>query len=345
MNEGFLPTVWFCLLGILLAGYAILDGLTLGVAIVLPFVGKTPEQRGSLFTAVGPFWAGYEVWLVAAGGAMIAAFPRLYADAFSGFYLVLALVLWLLIARGGSIEFRGQVADPMWKSFWDFVFWASSVLLALLYGAAFGNVIRGVPLDSTDNFQGTFALALNPYAIGVGLTSIALLALHGANFIVKRTEGDLEFQARQAARRIYPAVIVLIAMVTVTSFFARPDLGVHFAKHAWLIIVPLGTLAAILATGVFVYRPEKSGDTLPVAASAATIGLLMLSAGVSLYPRLLPALNTPQYDLTIANCASPPHILFTALLAYVLAIVFIAIYSIYVHRVFRGKMVEDEGYH
>ena len=222
LSHDWLNTAWFVVLGGLLIGYAILDGFDLGIGTMHFALGRSDAERRTNLKVIGPFWFGYEVWLLVAGGAMVAAFPRLYAASFSGFYLVLMLVLWLLIGRGAAIEFRSQVADPLWRSFWDAAFCGASALLAVLFGAAVGNVVRGVPLDATGNFQGSLSLALNPFAIVVGLLSLALLAMHGANYLAFKTEDVQQAQARLWARRLLPVVAGLAALTTSIRLLRPP---------------------------------------------------------------------------------------------------------------------------
>ena len=180
-------TAWFLVLGLMLIGYAILDGFDLGVGMLHFLVGRTPDERTRLIDTIGPVWNGNEVWLLAAGGAMVAAFPTLYAASFSGFYLALMLVLWLLILRGLALEFRHQLDNHLWLQAWDVVFTGSSLLLALLFGVAIGNVLRGVPLDADGHFQGSFALMLNPFAVLGGVLGVVTLAMHGAGWLAVKT--------------------------------------------------------------------------------------------------------------------------------------------------------------
>src|SRR5579862_3634860 len=207
-----MPTIWFCLVAVLLAGYVILDGFDLGAGIVHLFAAKTAAERRAVLASIGPVWDGNEVWLLAAGGTLYFAFPGLYASSFSGFYLALMVVLWLLILRGISIEFRSHVNSELWHSLWDAVFAGASALLAVFYGAALGNVIRGVPLDSDGNFflalwtnlqPGPNAGIIDWYTLLVGITAFAALTLHGALWVALKTEGDLQARSHRIARRLW----------------------------------------------------------------------------------------------------------------------------------------------
>ncbi len=334
-------TAWFILLGGLLIGYAILDGIDIGIGMLHLVLGKTDAERRTNLNAIGPFWAGYEVWLVVAGGSMVAAFPHLYAVSFSGFYLVLILVLWLLIGRGVGIEFRSHIADPLWRGLFDVLFCVSSVLLAVLFGAAVGNVVRGVPLDATGNFQGSLALALNPYAILVGVLSVALLAMHGANFLALKTGGDQQTRARLWAGRLWYGVATLAVLATLASFFVRP-VGENFARYPLLGALPLLAVLSLLAVPFFQRRKE---DGRAVYAGAVLIGALMASAGASLYPLLLPALGKPGEGLSIFNSAAPYHSLQIAFVANLIGMAFVIGYHVIIHRIFRGTVQIRPGEH
>lgn len=335
-------TAWFILLGGLLIGYAVLDGIDLGIGMLHLALGKTDGERRTNLNAIGPFWAGYEVWLLVAGGSMVAAFPHLYAVSFSGFYLVLILVLWLLIGRGVAIEFRSHVEDPLWRGLFDVLFCVSSILLAVLFGAAVGNVVRGVPLDATGNFQGSLALALNPYAILTGLLSVALLAMHGANFLAVKTDGDQKARARLWAGRLWYGVAALVVLSTVASFFVRPDLGANFARYPLLSALPLLALLSLVAVPFFQRRGD---DGKAVFAGATLLGSLMASAGASLYPLLLPALGKPGEGLTVFNSAAPQHSLVLAFIANVCGMTLVIGYHIVIHRIFRGTVQIRPGEH
>lgn len=337
-------TAWFIMLGVMLIAYAVLDGIDLGVGAMHLVLGKNDAERRTNFNAIGPFWFGYEVWLLVAGGSMVAAFPRLYAASFSGFYLVLIIVLWLLIARGSSIEFRSHVASPMWRGFWDVAFSVASALLAIFFGAAVGNVVRGVPLDAGGNFQGSLTLALNPYAILVAVLSLVFLAMHGANYIAFKSEDDQRARARLWASRLWYGSAVLTIAVTLASFASRPDLGANFARYPFLLVLPLLGVAAMI--GVFLLQ-RRGEDGRAVLATAGAIAAFLGTAGASIYPRLLPALGQPEGGLTIFNAAAPRHNLETALAVALISITLVLIYGTYIHRVFKGtvRIREDEhGY-
>jgi cytochrome d ubiquinol oxidase subunit II len=329
-------TAWFVALAAMLAGYAVLDGFDLGVGAVHLLLGRHTRERGQLIDAIGPVWNGNEVWLLAAGGAMVVAFPHLYATSFSGFYLALMLVLWLLLLRGLGIEFRHQVDHDMWRHAWDVVFSLSSVLLAFLFGVALSNVLRGVPLDAQGEFRGTFALMLNGFALLGGVLSVALLSMHGAAWIALKTDGSLQARARvYAAALWWPAMALLAAMVA-ASFVVRPDLTRNFVVHPWLAIVPLVTLGAALTIKV---QQRRANDRRAFVAGAATIAGVLASVAAGLYPTLLPALpGSAHAALDIYNAASPEGSLRTAFAVYLWGLALVIIYQVNAYRVWRGKV-------
>jgi len=217
-------SVAFVILAFMLGTYVLLDGFDLGIATIAPLIGRTGAERESAMRAIGPFWNGNEVWLIAAGGALFALFPKAYASAFSGFYLPFVIVLWLLMFRGIAMELRGHFATKVWRDFWDFAFTASSALLVLLFGVALGNLIRGVPLDANGYFVGSLGFLLNPYALLVGFTAVATLALHGAAFATMRIEGAPGDRARAWIPRL-TAVALLGFLATSVATMIPASLG------------------------------------------------------------------------------------------------------------------------
>jgi cytochrome d ubiquinol oxidase subunit II len=329
-------TVWFVVLVFMLAGYAVLDGFDLGVGALHLLLGRDSRERGRLIDTIGPVWNGNEVWLLAAGGSMVVAFPHLYAASFSGFYLALMLVLWLLVLRGLGIEFRHQIDHDMWRQAWDVAFSLSSALLALLFGVALGNVLRGVPLDEHGEFQGTFSLMLNWFALLGGVLSVALLSMHGAAWIVVKTEGPLQARARRFAAALWWAAIALLAAMVAASFVVRPDFTANFVEYPWLLMAPAVTVAAAMAVKLFQGRQD---GTRAFAASATMIAGVLASVAAGLYPRLLPAgPGSGHPGLDIYNAASPEGSLRTALAIYLWGLALVALYQVTVYRLWRGKV-------
>ena len=329
-----LNTAWFLLLAVMLAGYAVLDGFDLGVGIVHLLLGRDREERGRLIDSIGPVWNGNEVWLLGAGGALVAAFPTLYAASFSGFYLALMLVLWLLLLRGIGIEFRHQVQHALWEDAWDVVFSLASVLLAVLFGVALGNVLRGVPFDANGEFRGTFSLLLNGFSLLGGALAVATLAMHGACWIALKTDGTLQARARRAASGWWWASLALLGAMVAASFAVRPDFTHNFAAHVWLMLVPLLTIAALAAARAFVGREDR----FAFLSTSAYIAGVLASIAAGLYPRLLPAALGSSYPgLDIYNAAAPRGSLQTALVVYLIGLVIVAVYLVKIYRVWRGK--------
>ncbi len=336
-------TLWFLVLAGMLVGYAILDGFDLGVGILHLWVARGEDERETAIDAIGPVWNGNEVWLLAAGGAMVAAFPRLYASAFSGFYLALMLVLWLLILRGVAIELRHQVGNPLWREAWDVTFSVSSALLAVLFGTAVGNVLRGVPLDAEGDFLGSFALLLNPFAALCGVLSGVALALHGAAYLAMKTEGAVQARARRAVMPLWGAMAVLLTAVTAASFVVQPTFTANFARWPALAVLPLAALGAAAGLAWFEARGQ---DTRTFLASAGLIAAVLGSVAAGLYPRLLPGLaGSDVAALDIYNSASSARSMTLALVVYLGGMAVVVVYLGYVYRVWMGKVKPGGGYH
>lgn len=335
MNE-----TWFILLAAMLTTYAVLDGFDLGVGALLPWIARNETERGQARNSIGPVWNGNEVWLIAAGGAMFAAFPRLYAASFSGFYLALMIVLWLLILRGVGFEFRHAYHSPMWTGLWDTVFSAASAVLALLFGVAVGNVLRGVPLNAQGEFQGSFTLLLNPFSILAGVLSLVALCLHGTTFLAMKTEGPLQARARTLTTGFWVGTLALIIAFVVSSFFARPDFAANYASYPILVVLPLLVIASLAAIPFFA-KSKQDGKVF--CASCVLIISLLGSAAAGLFPRLLPALAKTGVDLTIYNAASSHHSLVMALVMNLIGLSAVVCYTFYVYKVWSGK-VKSLGY-
>lgn len=336
-------TIWFAVIGLMLTMYALLDGFDLGVGALHLIVGRTEDERGRAIGAIGPVWNGNEVWLIASGGSLVVSFPHAYASAFSGFYLALMLVLWLLILRGIGIELRHQIDNPLWRQAWDVTFSAASALLAVLFGVALANVMRGVPFDADGNFLGSFTLLLNPFALLSGVLSLILLALHGAAYLALKTDAAIHDRAwRTIGWLWWPAGAGILA-VFAASFGVRPDFPANFLRWPILFVWPLVAAGAFVALWIYHRRHD---DLRTFAASGALIVGLLASVFSGLYPRLLPALPGSAYpDLDIYNAAAPPRSLRIALGIYLLGMLIVGIYLVRIYRVWRGKVAADAGYH
>jgi len=337
-----METIWFCLVAVMIAAYVVLDGFDLGAGILHRFVAKTDAERRAVLASIGPLWDGNEVWLLAGGGTLYFAFPALYASSFSGFYLPLMMVLWLLILRGIAIEFRGHLQGPVWGPLCDSVFCGASALLAIFFGAALGNVVRGVPLDSsgyfflplwTDFSLGGDAAVLDPYTVLIAIAAFITLAEHGALWVAYKTTGDLEQRSRRAAGRLWWAVAAMVIVITFTSFRVQPHLGESFRARPWGFVFPLIALAGLILM-------RRSGLRAFLASSAFLTGMLT-SVAFGVYPYVLPSSGDPARSLTIYNAAAARYGLQVGLVWFIPGIALAAGYFVYTYRSFAGKVGEE----
>ena len=339
-----MPTLWFILVAWMLIMYVLLDGFDLGAGIIHLFAARTGTERRVILRAIGPVWDGNEVWLIAAGGTLFFTFPLLYASSFSGFYLPLIIVLWLLMVRGIAIELRSRISSPVWASFWDGMFSLGSALLAIFYGAALGNVIRGVPLNAQGYFFEPLWTDLNPfstnpgildwYTILSGLLAFTALLMHGANYIAVKTEGALNERARRISSVGWLFTIPLAILASVATFFVQPQVYTSFNQRPWGIIFPLIAFVGLLGAGFFNVRKR---DMAALLLSGTFILGMMSSAAFSLYPLVLPAVN-PANSLTIDNASASQYGLTVGLIWWSVGIVLAVIYFVITYRRFRGKV-------
>lgn len=343
-----MPTLWFCLIAIMIAVYVLLDGFDLGAGIVHLGVAHTDAERRAVLSTIGPVWDANEVWLLASGGVLFFAFPVLYASSFSGFYLPLMMVLWLLILRGVSVEFRSHITGPLWAPFWDVVFCLSSGLLAIFYGAALGNVVRGVPLDSHGyffeplwtNFRlGQDTGILDWYTILVGVTAYLALAQHGALWVAHKTEGDVNLRARRIAKMSWWGVAILTGIVTVVTYRVQPQVLANLSRRPWGF-----AFAAIAVAGLIGVIAYMSGDGSPAKDSraffASCVYLLgMLTSVVfGIYPYVLPARGGAELSLTIYNAGTAERGMQIGFAWWVVGMILAAGYFIFLYRRFAGKV-------
>ena len=346
-----METIWFICVALMITMYVLLDGFDLGAGAIHLFAAKNDRERRMILRAIGPVWDGNEVWLIAAGGTLFFAFPTLYASSFSGFYLPLIMVLWLLMIRGLSIELRAHIKDPMWASFWDVMFFIGSALLAIFFGAALGNVVRGVPLDEDGNFFQPLWTNLSPfsqtpgildwYTILVGLLALMTLVVHGSNFIALKTENEVNARSRRIARISTFATIVLTVLVTLATFWVSPWMLQSFSERPYGYVLPLVAIAGLVG---MVYFNLRGQDREAFLSSGAYIVGMLTSNVFAVYPRVLPAVD-PANSLTIQNASASDYGLTVGLIWWSIGMVFAAIYFIVIYRLFRGKVrMEDEGY-
>jgi cytochrome bd ubiquinol oxidase subunit II len=350
-KELVMGTIWFCLVAVMIAVYVVLDGYDLGAGIVAPLVARNDRERRAVLRSIGPLWDGNEVWLLAGGGCLYFAFPALYASAFSGFYLPLMMVLWLLILRAISIEFRNHLDSPTWTPLWDVVFSGASTLLAVFFGAALGNVVRGVPLDSQHNFFeplwtdfrfGPQTGILDWYTILIGVAALCTLALHGALWVAHKTEGELNARSRLLAARVWYAVVLLTALITIVTSGVQPQVIRNLTDHPWGYVFPALALAGIGGMRWFLARQD---DTKAFLSSCAYILGMLTSVVFGVYPYVLPASNDVAFALTIDNAKAADYGLMIGLVWWVIGIALATAYFVYVNRKFAGKVkLEGEGY-
>jgi len=345
-----METIWFCIVAVMIALYVLLDGFDLGAGAIHLLVAKTDGERKQVLASIGPVWDGNEVWLLAAGGTLYFAFPALYASAFSGFYLPLMMVLWLLILRGTSIEFRNHIKSAVWDPLWDFLFCASSLLLAVFFGAALGNVVRGVPLDGSGYFfeplWTNFRLGERPgildwYTVLVGVLALAALAMHGGLWVQWKTSGAVSERAAKVAGRAWWTVLVLTPIVTAATFRIQAQVMANFKTQPIGAIFPVLALAGLAGVK---YELAKKNERMAFFASCAFLNGMLLSVVYGLYPMVLPARN-PAYSLTITNAKAGAYGLQIGLIWWVIGAVLAGGYFTYLYRSFAGKVSVDADEH
>jgi cytochrome d ubiquinol oxidase subunit II len=339
-----METIWFCLVAVMIAVYVVLDGFDLGAGIVHLFVARTDGERRAVLGSIGPVWDGNEVWLLAGGGTLYFAFPALYSSSFSGFYLPLMIVLWLLILRGISIEFRNHIRSLVWQPLWDVVFAGASALLAIFFGAALGNVIRGVPLDRSGEFflplwtdftAGKNAGILDWYTILIAVAALLTLTVHGSLWVAWKTERAVEDRARRFANGVWWGLLAWVALITLASFRIQPHLKGSFAARPWGYVFPFLALAGLI--GIRVLKGRRGGLDAFLCSCLFILGMLT-SAAFGIYPYVLPSNTNPALSLTILNAAAPPYGLRIGLLWFIPGMLLAGAYFVYTYRSFSGKV-------
>lgn len=331
-----LQTIWFVLVGALLAGYAVLDGFDLGVG-VLHLCSRTDEQRRIFLNAIGPVWDGNEVWLVTGGGAIFAAFPAVYATVFSGFYVPMLLLLVGLIFRAVAIEFRSKQPSAAWRRAWDRSFSIASILAAFIMGVAFGNVIWGVPIGASGEFEGSLLTLLHPYGLLTGATTVALFAMHGAIYLVLKTEGDVQHLVKGWVNSTIIGFVILYATTTMATLIYRPEMTALIKAHPLLFVLPVLTMLAIANVPRAMHHGWHGWAF--VSSSAAVLGLFAL-VGAGMFPVLVRATD-PALSLTIRNSASSTSTLGIMLTIALIGIPLVLGYTASIYWIFRGKVKLD----
>jgi len=332
-----METIWFILWGVLWTGYFVLDGFDLGLGMLMPFLSKNDRDRRVIFNAQGPFWDGNEVWLITAGGATFAAFPKTYAVMFSTLYLPLLLLLFGLILRGVSFEFRNKVDSAAWRSVWDWCMVIGSFVPALLLGVAFANIFAGVPVDTDGIFHGNLLTLLHPYGLLGGVLFVLLFAVHGSNWLAIKAEDELAERGERMAKLLWiPAVLVAVAFL-VYSWFATP-LWENYLEHVWMWLFPVLAVAGLLGTRLFMHQRKA---WLAWAGSAVTIAGATLWGVAGLYPNLYPSSLDPAATLTCFNTASSPLTLKIMLGVALVCVPAVIAYQSWVYYTFRGKVTDE----
>lgn len=343
-----MESLWFCLVAMMIAVYVVLDGFDIGTGIVHLLVARADGERSSVLRTIGPVWDGNEVWLIAGGGTLYFAFPVLYASSFSGFYLPLMIVLWLLILRGISIEFRNHVDSPLWRPFWDVVFAFSSLLLAVVYGVALGNVVRGVPLDASGYFflplWSDFRVSshggiLDWYTIVTGVTALLAVTLHGALWVRLKSYDPVRERADSLSRLAWWGAAIMTVVLTAASFAIQPHLRERFASAPWGFVFPAISIVGLLGIR---WSHSTATELRAFFLSCAYLLGMLTSAAFGMYPYLLPASTGSPFSLTIHNAAADEYGLGIGLVWWIPGMILAAGYAVYAYRHFAGKVRSEE---
>jgi cytochrome bd ubiquinol oxidase subunit II len=342
--------LWFWIVAVMVTAYVVLDGFDLGAGVIYLLAAKTNDERRRVLRAIGPVWDGNEVWLLAAGGTLYFAFPLLYASSFSGFYLPLMIVLWLLMLRAIGIEFRVHIDNSIWRDLFDVIFALSSTLLCVFLGAALGNVVRGVPLDAsryffeplwTDFKLGPQTGILDWYTVLTGVVALVTLTAHGAYYVALKTDEDLGRRARGLALLLWPVQFFLTCISLVATYFIRPEIMDNYKSHSIGFLVPV---MVVVSLSVMLWAAPKGKEKTAFIASSLYIVGMMVGAAFALYPVVLPA-RDHQYDLTIYNTSAGAYGLSVGLAWWILSAILAVAYFAFIYRMFRGKVQLGEGHY
>jgi len=333
-----LNIIWFILVGVLLTGYAILDGFDLGVG-ALHLLTKTDEERRISINSIGPVWDGNEVWLVTAGGALFAAFPDVYATVFSGFYIAFMLLLFVLIFRAVAIEFRSKHTGKHWRNSWDIAFSVSSIIIALLMGVALGNIITGIPIGNDKEFAGTFLGLLKPFPLLIGITTIALFMMHGAIYLVMKTDGKLQEKVKSWVNNTIIFFIICFVTATMATLIYYPNMINHFKEYPVLFMIAILNMLAIANIPREIHHGREFRAFL---SSSASIALLLVLFAIGVFPNIV--LSNPVFEnsLNIYNSASSQKTLGIMLIIAIIGMPFVIAYTIIIYKIYKGKVKLDE---
>jgi cytochrome d ubiquinol oxidase subunit II len=342
--------IWFWLVAVMIVGYVVLDGFDLGVGVLHLFLTRTEEEKRATLASIGPVWDGNEVWLLAGGGTLYFAFPLLYASAFSGFYLPLMIVLWLLILRGVTLELRNHVDVGVWRQLLDGLFGIASTLLTIFYGAALANVIRGVPLNADGYFflplwttwtPTTYPGVLDWYTVIGGVVALVALSLHGALWLTIKASGDLETRAHKLVTPLWIAVVAVTAVSLIATIAVRPASLNNYFNIPISFAIPAGVALSLAALWFF----NKQGAPVKAfLASCFYLFFMLAGACWSVYPTLLPATTGAQFDITLNRAISGPYALGVGLVWWIFGMALAIGYHVFVYSRFRGKAEVGEGH-
>lgn len=340
--------IWYAILTFMLIMFLVLEGFDIGAGMLQHIVGKTEVERRLVIAAIGPLWSWHEVWLVGFGGTLMVAFPNILASSFAGFYLAFFLLLWSLILRGVSIEVSGHIAEPLWRAAWNFIFVSANLLLAMLIGAALGNVVRGVPLNADGKFALAFFTNFSPhgnvgildwFTVSVAVFILVTFAAHGANALVLKTEGLVHDRSLRLARRLWKIVMLLLALVTFETWRVRPELfsGMGPKPLAWLGLVGVIAGAVMIFTGL-----RGKGELRAIIGSSLFIAGLMIAGAASVFPIMLHSTLAPENSLSAYQNAAAGHGLAVALVWWPVSLIFAVGYALFIYRHYTGKVRPSE---
>lgn len=361
--------IWWLFLGVLLIGFVLTAGFDLGVGTLLTFLGKKDEERRVMINSIGPTWEGNQIWLVLGGGAVFAAWPLIYAASFSGFYMAMMLALFALVLKPAGFKFRSKVADPRWRNAWDWVLFVGGAVPAIIFGVAFGNLLQGVPFHYDDTlrpfYTGSFFGLLNPFGLLAGLVSLTMLVMHGAAFLLIKTEGEIYLRAKRALRVFAILFIVLFALggvwvalgVEGYRIVSMPDPNTSFTPlqktvetasgawmsnyklHPWMVLAPIGGFVGALAAMSFAAR-DQAGRTF--IASAVSVSSVVLTAGFAMFPFMMPSSTEPNHSLTVWDGGSSHLTLSWMFWVTVFFLPIVIAYTSWVFHVMRGKVTAED---
>ena len=336
-----LEGIWFLLAGVFLVGYALTDGFDLGTGMLTIFT-KKDENRKVLYNAVAPVWDGNEVWLIAGGGMLFAAFPVVYAASFSGFYLAILIVLWALIGRAVAFEYRNKKESKTWRNVWDWIYWIGNFVPALLFGVAVGNAVIGVPIDQKGVYHGTFFTLLRPAPLLMGLVGVFMFLMHGTAYLFRKTEGEVFELAKKFAYISFFGFIITLIITDFLLVIVAPELYSNYFKYPLFWIAPI-----MLIIGLILYFKNLVNGNYDKVIYGSTLTALgtVLTIALASYPVLMRSSINPKYNLTIWNSASSHLTLTVMLIATLIFMPMVITYTIYVYRVFKGKVSAEGGYH